>query len=366
MIALQKLIYNNPQTWMQILASKSIVVKEDEHFYIFNYDIGADFSDEVVRNCRGIILDKDFNIVCYPFDKFCNYHETYHDDIDWSTARVQSKIDGSILKLWFNKYTQNWQWSTNSMINASETENNYGENFLELIKETVNYKDIQFNVLDKNKTYIFELIGPSNKVVIIYDTPMLYHIGTRDNITCLESNDDIGIIKPNEYDLHSLDDCLKAVSSLNKKNADSIVQYEGFVVVDKNWHRVKIKSPEYLLLHHMSNGITKKQIIQLILTDDINIEEVKIQYPYYAKLLTSYEEKVAKLIKEAQENMDIARELAKTIKDRKEIALEIKNNKYNWFMFRAIDDEYISAKQIVYSLQPSKLETTLDKLFGGE
>lgn len=366
MIALQKLIYNNPQTWMQILASKSIVVKEDEHFYIFNYDIAADFSDEVVRNCRGIILDKEFNIVCYPFDKFCNYHETYHDDIDWSTARVQSKIDGSIIKLWFNKYTQNWQWSTNGMINAAEAVNNYDENFLDLIRSAINYNDIKFNLLDKNKTYIFELVGPSNKIVIIYDTSMLYHIGTRNNITCLESNDDIGIIKPIEYNLHSLEDCLEAVSNLNSKRADSIVQYEGFVVVDKNWHRVKIKSPEYLLLHHMSNGITKKQVIQLILIDDIDIEEIKIQYPYYAKLITSYEEQVERLIKEAQVNMDYARDLAKVINNRKEIALKIKNNKYSWFMFRAIDNEYINAKQIVYSLEPSKLESILDKFYGGE
>ena len=365
MIVLQKLIHEN-RNWRQILESKAIKVKEDDNFYIFNYDIFADFSDEVVRNCRGIILDKNFNIACYPFDKFCNYHETYHDDIDWSTARVQSKIDGSIIKLWFNKYTNEWQWSTNSIINAKDAINSYNENFLVLIKSTDNYKDIKFDLLDHNKTYIFELVGPSNKVVIFYDKPLLYHIGTRNNITCEESNDDIGIIKPVEYNLHSLNDCLQAVSELNKKLAESIVQYEGFVVVDANWHRVKIKSPEYLLMHHIANGITKKQLIELILTDDINIEEVKVQYPQYAKLITSYEEQVERLIREAQVNMDIARQLAKQYSNRKDIALQIKNNKYNWFMFRAIDNEYINAKQIVYSLEPYKLESILDKFYGGE
>ena len=55
---LQELIKNNPN-WRELLNSKKIKIKEDDNFLIFNYDIGANFSDEVVKDCRGIILDKN-------------------------------------------------------------------------------------------------------------------------------------------------------------------------------------------------------------------------------------------------------------------------------------------------------------------
>ena len=94
-------IIDHPDTWQIDLEAKNIRVKQQGDLAIFNYRPGADFNDEIVREARGIIIDiKNLSVVCYPFTKFGNYYESYADDIDWSTAQVQEKIDGSIVKLY--------------------------------------------------------------------------------------------------------------------------------------------------------------------------------------------------------------------------------------------------------------------------
>ena len=70
-----------------LLEEKCIRVKFANNLAIFNYDISADFSDPVVQESRGIIIDTDsLEVVCWPFRKFGNYGESYADSIDWSTA----------------------------------------------------------------------------------------------------------------------------------------------------------------------------------------------------------------------------------------------------------------------------------------
>ena len=84
----------------------NLKVKDDGPLYIINYDqIRTRFSHKLCSEARGIILEKESNrIVCYPFDKFWNYSK--HNGgkggkIDWDTAAVQEKVDGSLMKLYF-------------------------------------------------------------------------------------------------------------------------------------------------------------------------------------------------------------------------------------------------------------------------
>lgn len=260
-------IRNHPDTFEEDFAEKKISIKRDGVLAIFNYGIEADFTDPVVQEARGIIADMEKQvIVCWPFRKFGNYGESYVDDIDWNTARVQEKVDGSIVKLYFDPYRGDWQWATNSVIHAENADSQCG-NFKDIILSAVNYRSIPFDRLDKTMTYIFEMTSQANQVVISYEMPMLYHIGTRSNITGMEYNINIGIVKPKEYALGTLEECLEAVKHLNSGNS---VEHEGFVVVDGNWNRIKIKSPEYLYAHHLvnNNRISKKVLLEMIRNDE--------------------------------------------------------------------------------------------------
>lgn len=65
---------------------------------LFAYNqIKSDMTNPLVKVCRGIIVDiSTLEVVCYPFDKFFNYNDPRADKIDWSTARIQEKIDGCL------------------------------------------------------------------------------------------------------------------------------------------------------------------------------------------------------------------------------------------------------------------------------
>jgi len=125
MLHLQAFILSNPENFRELLKLPPYCIdtKEDEHTVLFKYNqIESDFNLELVRECRGIILyKKNWMIACHPFHKFGNYGEGYAPDIDWNSAKVMEKLDGSLIKAWFNKVNSKWQWSTNGTINALET-----------------------------------------------------------------------------------------------------------------------------------------------------------------------------------------------------------------------------------------------------
>jgi hypothetical protein len=104
---------NTHPNWRDLLTNSpfNLIIKEDENYLLFEYNQqNADFTIDLVRECRGLILTKnDFTPVCVPFFKFGNYGEAYVDSIDWKTAVAQDKLDGSIIKLWFH---QGWHVST--------------------------------------------------------------------------------------------------------------------------------------------------------------------------------------------------------------------------------------------------------------
>ena len=62
-----------------------------------------------VCECRGLVLDEadDFAVLAFPFAKFFNLCERHAAStraaLDWPTARVYEKIDGSLLTLYFRR-----------------------------------------------------------------------------------------------------------------------------------------------------------------------------------------------------------------------------------------------------------------------
>ncbi len=334
-----RFIRDNQDNWRSLLEEKRIKVKEENGFAIFNYDILADFSDPVVQEARGIIIQlKDLNVVCWPFRKFGNSHESYADDIDWNSARVQEKVDGSIMKLWYDRNTSKWILSSNSCIYAKDARLQTGTTLYALFKESENYHVLEENLgrLDTGHTYIFELVSPMNQIVIRYNTTKIYHIGTRDNVTGEEYCEDIDIERPHEYPLKSLTECINAVKELNKKDYPD---NEGFVVVDKNWHRIKIKSPEYLIYHHaVNNGIiTKERAFEILTSDGLDLDSFfEAASDHAVKAVRYYKARLEEEEHNAMKTMDYARCMESEGLSRKEIALSLKNNKYSMFAFKAL------------------------------
>lgn len=340
----------------------NVKVKFNNNLAIFNYNIGADFNNKIVRECRGIIIDlNNFQVVCWPFTKFGNYYESYADDIDWSTAIVQEKIDGSICKLYW--YDHEWHWATNSCINASEAIiQNSNRTFQDIIYSAINYNAIDLNKLEKTKTYIFELVSPENKVVIDYDFPFLYHIGTRSNLTGIEYKNFIGIAWPRTYNLdnYSLENVLKEVE---KFNDDDGCEHEGFVVCDANYHRIKVKNLKYLKLHYnlTRNSISKKDIVKaLIFNDEESIETFK-SYPKFLVRVKFYDWQVTKFLYELDIYIKGIRDLYLSLgQNRKDFAMSVSNDKFKSFAFIAIDHMDKTTEELVKSLNFNKILNYID------
>ena len=253
-------------------------IKEDGPYVIFNYDqIRSDFNNPIVREARGIIFRKGKweYPVCWAFNKFGNYGESYVPDIDWNTAFVSEKVDGSLIKVWWDG---DWNISTNGTIDAFKAELNnvkfssFGEYFINTLLRYYENSTEFYCHLDTDYTYMFELVGPYNRVVIPYEEPAIYFIGARDKTTGEEfccSKVVTGALgmgrfnRPAQYSLSSLSDCVKAAEL---KSWDD----EGFVVCDAWFNRVKIKSPAYVMAHYARNNsvINRKHLIRVILAGE--------------------------------------------------------------------------------------------------
>lgn len=350
--------------WRNILSDKyHIAVKEESPYAIFNYGIGSDFSDPIVQEARGIIINTEtLDVACFPFRKFGNHNESYADKIDWSTARVQDKIDGSIIKLWFDTENGGWEFSTNSVIRADKALANRmtGETYLDIIKKANNFSSLEgcLKGLDKNYTYIFELVSPETQVVIRYDKPHLYHIGTRNNITGKEIIAYIGIDKPAEYPLHSLDDCIRAAIKLNQYSDGEVhaIKKEGYVVVDGQWNRIKVKSPDYLMMHHLASNsnFSKERIVDMLRNKAVNIADICKDFPDFAHYFKYYDFKVTELEYQANVFCDLTRRIYEEYgHDKKEVALVIKEHRLAPLGFLCLKSDK-SGKEILSELPTNK------------
>lgn len=270
----------------RLMKKLNIKVKFDTDTILFMYNDFADFSNEIVKVCRGIILYREtFDIACYPFDKFNNYTSTLADTIDWKSAVVQEKIDGQIIKVWFNKLKKTWMASSNSSIYLNDKLNKLFNRAAE---------KIDYTKLDKNKTYIFELVSPLNSIIIKYENTEIYHIGTRDNITQKEENINIGIKKPKIYSIKSLNEAIDTINKMCKPGE----RYEGFVVVDKNYTRLKVKSQYYFDCKHVTGRLSNGKDSALRFIDSCDINEIINKVPELEQMIRYYDKELKRAYEE--------------------------------------------------------------------
>lgn len=295
-------------------------ISRNNGYILFKYNqIKSDFSIPIVREARGIIFrEKDWKCVCRSFDKFGNYGESYCPDIDWSTASVQEKIDGSLIRLWWDN---GWWVSTNGVINAFDAQTgdikglSFGAFFIKGVRRVINEHKL-LKCLDEDVTYFFELVSPYTRVVIPYNETEVYFLGARNMVTMEEIKPEdsslFSLFKtPKRYSMGSVEEVLNCAEGLPWNE-------EGYVVCDGNFNRVKIKSPKYVIAHYARNNniITKERLIDVILCGEK--EEFLIYAPEYKDNLVNIEKKMSALEKEAKSYRNFC--LAKEPSSRKDYA----------------------------------------------
>jgi hypothetical protein len=361
MLKVIQFIKGNPN-WRQLLSCEpyNLSINDDGDYTILKYSqYDSDFNNEIVRECRGLIIDKDCNPVCIPFFKFGNYGEPYADVIDWETAKVEEKVDGSLIKVWNNR--GKWIVSTNGTIFAEKAAiggvdekeaNAVFHNFAELFESARIKTGLSFNCLNPQYTYLFEIVSPHNRIVVPYDSIDIYHIGTRDNATLQELETDIGIKKPRTYAFNSLNDLIEIASKLRYCE-------EGYVVKDKDYKRIKVKSPAYVAAHHLISGINEKGLLELMRTNEAS--EFLTYFPEYKQNIDTLSEKIDRWVSYIEEVLE-SKISGVDFETRKDFALVVKQTKYPAFFFQCYDGKEKEPLKWLWSMPNDKIIEHLNRL----
>ena len=197
-LLVQDFIEQHPDDWEKLLTEKpySLIITHDriydKNLVMFKYSqVDSDMSIKLVQECRGLILDEDTKeIVSYPFNKFFNFGEPNAAKIDWTSARIGQKIDGSLIKI--VKINGKLLISTNGTIDAknapvAEQINCPFKTFEDIVIYVFRYKDVDYMNFEEGFTYMFELVSPWTRVVVPFKNTDMYFLGKRDNTTFEET-----------------------------------------------------------------------------------------------------------------------------------------------------------------------------------
>jgi hypothetical protein len=242
---------------------------------LLKYGVGADKTPVIVRECRGLILsEKDLSIVSIPFEKFGNYLESYaHNDINWDTAKIVEKLDGSCFVLYYDQINEKWTVQTLGQIEAEEMIAGWGKEELgltwaELFWNTFEkYADVSIlNDVDKNYSYVFELCSPYNKVVVRHEVSKLVFLGMRNKKTLQEAEPETSLLyslfdKPEVYNFKDLKEIKRICTEVLTD------QEEGFVVID-GFKRTKFKSLRYVQEHYQSTVVTLHSLVGVVIDNE--------------------------------------------------------------------------------------------------
>lgn len=269
----------------ELYAVKAVRHKTYPSLVLFKYSqIASDMSLPIVQECRGVILDEadDWRVVGRAYNKFFNYGEPNAVEVDWATARVQEKVDGSLCMAF--ECDGSWHVATTGNPDASGPVGDNSEmTFAALFWQTLGiYLGEDWDLPPWESTdwcYLFELTTPQNRVVVNHLTAGLTLLGVRSrtNGVWIRTSDTVmAQVVPvvREYPLQSFADIQATFASMDP------IQQEGYVVVDAQGNRVKVKHPGYVAIHHMKDGMTPKSMLEVIQRNEV--PEVTVHFPKLA------------------------------------------------------------------------------------
>jgi RNA ligase len=226
---------------------------------IWNYSESVQYEkkwDEVTIQTRGLVTDNEGNVVAIPFKKFFNIEENKHTPT--KEFDVYEKMDGS-LGILFN-YKGEWVLSTRGSFTSPQS-----------VKGTELLQKYDYNRLNPDYTYLFEILYKNNRIVVDYgdfeDLVLLGMIHT-------QSGYEVNIHSGNDEDIR-FKNLLNNLGFNIVKKYDGISDYtdlkqsiadnkEGFVIRFSNGDRMKIKGEEYLRLHKIMTNLSTTGVWEVL------------------------------------------------------------------------------------------------------
>ncbi len=235
---------------------------------VFDYTVLSPKDNQIVREARGLVLEKDtWNLVSKSMSGFSFKSDSNYEDIlsvfDWPSAKAFQKYDGCLITLY--NYQDEWITGTRFSVDgecnvASAYSEEIQQTWKELFVECVDFLGVDYNELtsklDKDCTYSFELCSIKNKNIVIYENKFVKILSILRHSTLAEEDifenelflQNYPIFLPDFVKVDSYQECIELVD-IEKDPT----QFEGMVVIDKNFNRIKIRSQAFDKLSYNLN-----------------------------------------------------------------------------------------------------------------
>jgi len=296
-----------------------------EKLFIYNYTSKTQYEqlwNDITLMTRGLILDDNYNIVSRPFPKFFSLEESRYNTYG-KKFETFYKLDGSLgIGYWIR---DDFYISTRGSFISSQAQ--FASNLIRTKYQGIKQK------IEKNKTYLFEIIYPENRIVVDYGhTFDIFLLAIIDIKTGKELPIyDIGIPMVKQYPgVHNID----TLKKLNTKNE------EGFVIKFEDDTRIKIKFEEYVKLHKIITQLSTT-IIWEHLQEDPELSGILDHitgesYDWVQIVKSKLEDHYTNIVNECTQFFKTS--MALNFKSRKEIANHFVKFKYSHILFSMLDN----------------------------
>lgn len=249
--------------------------------------------NDTTKKCRGLIYDENTEeIIAVPFKKFFNLEEydgscdefkLSNIPINSNNIKILNKLDGSLGILY-------WVDDVPYITTKGSFSSDQGAHATKILHSK--YSNV-IDKLDRNVTYLFEIIYPEDLHCITYKgVDDIFLIGAIDT----SNGNSLDI-----YKYSNLFNCTEDYPQYcNSNDWLSIREYisnedrnrEGFVIIFDDEFRLKLKYQEYWVLHYLKSGLSRRKILnaycegrsdEILKSLEILDEEHKI---YYHKIIS--------------------------------------------------------------------------------
>ena len=297
-------------------------------------------------------------------DRSINFGEPNAARIDWTTAKVFEKLDGSLCSLY--RYRDEWQVATTGTPDGAGQLNDTDTTFAALFWKTFGLLEYKLpaptDFDSKRLVFIFELMTPLNRIVVRHARPRIALIGVRDL--------DAGELEPEpfaqamgweaaqSFPLRCLEDCLSACNQLDP------MQAEGYVVCDSAFRRVKIKSPRYVALAHLKELMSGRRLLEIARGNESG--EFLAYFPEFADAFNRVNQEFASLCDELERAFVSIRHIT----DQKAFALEAAKTRCSAPLFSLRKGDCRTVREFFARVNLAALERVmkvdLDSLVSGQ
>ena len=226
--------------------------------------------DDFLEHCRGTIVDKDFNLVTYPFQKIYNYGIEAKAPVleDRTVVTSYRKVNGFMVAITCHR-------GKLLISTTGSTENDYVEYAKEMMETHSSFSDWEMTLCNsecQDMTFMFECVHPSDPHIIPEKAGM-YLLGYREKTWDSKVGHNYDVMRDLAAELKCFLPERIHITMLELKEEAKKVKHEGFVFYTEDGRSAKIKSPYYLTSKWVARNPRTDKLVNMQADIKKNLDE---------------------------------------------------------------------------------------------